>query len=210
MLTSQPPRFLSGAPQKQAGVVLMIALIMLVAMTLAGIALVRSVDTTNIIAGNLAFKQSATNSGDIGTEAALVWLSTAAVATDKTVLWNTIANAKFYSPFRADPGPNVTWDAYWKGTLDPGGFVEPAVPVADQAGNTVQYTIHRLCSATGGPTVVGTGCARAQASGVDTQSDKGGEVSLPLDATSPVYYRITTRIAGPRNTVSYVQSIVSR
>jgi Tfp pilus assembly protein PilX len=40
----------------QQGVVLLMALIMLVALTLAGIALVRSVDTTNLIAGNLAFK----------------------------------------------------------------------------------------------------------------------------------------------------------
>ena len=43
---------------KQRGVVLFIALIALVAMSLAAVALVRSVDTATIIAGNLAFKQS--------------------------------------------------------------------------------------------------------------------------------------------------------
>jgi len=50
----------------QQGIVLPITLIVLVAMTLAGIALLRSIDTSSIIAGNLAFKQSATASGDAG------------------------------------------------------------------------------------------------------------------------------------------------
>ncbi|MBK7423656.1 MAG: hypothetical protein IPJ48_11460 [Propionivibrio sp.] len=45
---------------RQGGVVLMIALIILVALTIGGIALVRSVSTTSIIAGNLAFQQAAT------------------------------------------------------------------------------------------------------------------------------------------------------
>ena len=42
----------------QRGVVLFIALIVMVAMSLAAIALIRSVDTTNILIGNLAFRQS--------------------------------------------------------------------------------------------------------------------------------------------------------
>jgi len=61
-------------PARQRGVVLIIALIVLVAMTLAGIALVRSVDTSNIIAGNMAFQQSATHLGDVGAETAIAWL----------------------------------------------------------------------------------------------------------------------------------------
>lgn len=63
-------------PGKQRGVVLLIALIALVALTLAGIALVRSVDTGNVIAGNLAFKQAALQVSDTGTEAALTALTT--------------------------------------------------------------------------------------------------------------------------------------
>jgi Tfp pilus assembly protein PilX len=43
---------------RQRGVVLFIALIVMVAMSLAAIALIRSVDTTNLLIGNLAFRQS--------------------------------------------------------------------------------------------------------------------------------------------------------
>ncbi len=48
----------------QRGVALFFALICMVAIMLAAVMLVRSVDTATLIAGNLAFQQSATRSGD--------------------------------------------------------------------------------------------------------------------------------------------------
>ena len=54
----------------QQGLVLFVALIALVAMSLAAAALVRTVDTGVMVAGNLAFKQSATMSADSGITAA--------------------------------------------------------------------------------------------------------------------------------------------
>ena len=48
----------SSRSRRQRGVVLFIALIVMVAMSLAAIALIRSVDTTNLVIGNLAFRQA--------------------------------------------------------------------------------------------------------------------------------------------------------
>jgi Tfp pilus assembly protein PilX len=48
---------------------LLIALIMLVTMTLAGLGMMRSVDTGSVIAGNLAFKQATLNATDAGINA---------------------------------------------------------------------------------------------------------------------------------------------
>ncbi|HLB44195.1 MAG TPA: hypothetical protein VJK49_02320, partial [Candidatus Limnocylindrales bacterium] len=62
------------AGRAQRGVVLFIALIVLVAMSLAGVALIRSVDTGSVIAGNIAFRQTAMHVGDNGIEAARTWL----------------------------------------------------------------------------------------------------------------------------------------
>src|SRR4051812_44344510 len=59
---------------QQRGVVLFIALIVLVAMTLAAIALVRAVDTSTQVAGNIGFKQSTVQSSDMGGEQAISWL----------------------------------------------------------------------------------------------------------------------------------------
>ena len=49
-----------AAPRAQRGVVLFIALIAMVVMSLAGVALIRSVDTTGSVAGNLAFREAST------------------------------------------------------------------------------------------------------------------------------------------------------
>jgi len=57
-------------PHREKGLALLVAMIALVAMSLAGIALVRSIDTNTMIAGNLAFRQGATLSADAGTETA--------------------------------------------------------------------------------------------------------------------------------------------
>src|SRR3954465_1126782 len=62
------------AAPRQRGAILFIALIVLVAMSLAGIALMRSVDTNVLIAGNLVFRQGATAGADRGIEDARTWI----------------------------------------------------------------------------------------------------------------------------------------
>lgn len=193
-----------GAPRAQErGVVLMMALIVLVAMTLAGIALVRSVDTSNVIAGNLAFQQAATNSGDAGTETAAIWLQSNAGG---NTLHSNIFAQGYAASFQPPPSVGQSWDAYWKAVLVPAGQV--VTLTTDAAGNTVAYTIQRLCNATGDPLSNATGCAVTQSSAASSSSSKtAGTVALLY--SSQIYYRITTRIAGPRNTVSYIQTIVA-
>ncbi|MDD5176747.1 MAG: hypothetical protein PHQ05_10030 [Sterolibacterium sp.] len=181
----------------------MIALIVLVAMTLAGIALVRSVDTSNIIAGNLAFQQAATQAGDTGTETAVTWLQ---MNNANGVLFASIP-AQGYLASRQDPAVGQTWDAFWTNTLVPAGWV---VTLAQDAstGNTVSYIIQRMCSQAGDSAVAFTDCAISQTAGAVAGMSKGVGTP-PLAHSSQVYYRITSRIAGPRNSVSYVQTIVA-
>ena len=202
-LLSMPPS--RGTPRaRQGGVVLMMALIVLVAMTLAGIALVRSVNTSNIIAGNLAFQQAATHAGDTGTEAAVGWLE----ANNTAALWGDLLG-QGYTASRSDPGLGQSWDNFWSTSLVPTGQVVTLAP--DAAGNTVAYTIQRLCNIPGDPTSAGpppTGCEVTQSAGAGASSSRAaGNIALLF--SSQIYYRITARIAGPRNTISYVQTIVA-
>ena len=62
-------------PASQQGMVLLIALVVLVAVMVAGIAMIRSVDTATLVAGNLAFEQAATHAADRGVEAAVARLA---------------------------------------------------------------------------------------------------------------------------------------
>ncbi|OIQ86355.1 hypothetical protein GALL_317960 [mine drainage metagenome] len=200
---------------RQGGVVLLISLIVLVAMTLAAIAMIRSVDTTNVIAGNLAFKQAAAQAGDAGAEAAISWLEANAGAP----LWvNNYLNG--YSALRQDPAANQSWDQFWTTTIDPSPLTPPVSALTcssvgractlptDAAGNTVTYTITRMCMTTGDPSAAGSGCAvSTSAANINSSSQGAGEVVL--NYASQNYYRITTRTVGPRNTVTYLQTMIA-
>jgi Tfp pilus assembly protein PilX len=212
-----------SSPSRQGGVVLMIALIILVALTLGGIALVRSIDTTNLISGNLAFQQAATRSGEAGTETAMQTFLEA-VTTTQTSLWNDDFTRAYAASTQAVGTTASWWDSYWSTTINPNDQVLPGqcsngsatggrvcVLATDPAtGNTVSYTIQRLCRSAGDPTqTTTTACARGSqplsTKGEDFTSDSSGH----LRATQ-YFYRITTRIAGPRNTSTYIQTVVAR
>jgi Tfp pilus assembly protein PilX len=191
-------------PKKQDGIILIIALIMMVAMTLGGLALMRSVHTTTIIAGNLAFQQAATNSADRGIEAAVTWLETTKAA-NINGLDGDIA-AQGYSAAKTttdDPSGNQDWTELWTAVWMPEGVRTVG---DDAAGNSVQYVIQRMCNSTGPSSTAG--CATSP---VDVTSSGGsrGAGSQNISVNSQVYYRITVRVAGPRNTSSFVQSIVA-
>ncbi len=193
----------SSAPRAQSGIVLIVALIVLIAMTLAGIAMIRSVDLTNLIAGNLAFKQAATHSGDTGVEAAFAFLDANRAG---TFLHNDVANQGYSAngnDVTRSPVAGQTWEAYWA-TL-PANRIRTLA--TDASGNTVSYIIDRLCASAGSPTG-GANCSASTVSSVASGSgEEGGEKAIT--SPSAIYYRITVRIAGPHNTVSFVQSTVT-
>jgi len=199
-----------AAGGRERGVVLFITLIVLVAMLLAGLALLRSVTTSNRVAGNLAFQEAATQAADAGIETAIAWLETT-LATAPTQLHDHVTVGALdpvgYFAVRQDPDATTgqSWQQFWDDVLRPSGGV--TVLPADAAGNTVSFVIHRLCNQTGDP-ATGRGCATSPTTlGSDSGSRGAGVVGL-LTA-SAVYYRITTRVDGPRNTVRFVQAVVS-
>ena len=183
----------TSAPiRRQRGVVLFIALIMLVAMALTGIALSKAVTTGLLIAGNLAFQEGATSSGDAGIEAGRRWL----LAQNTATLVSDQPRGYF---------------ANWQSTFNPASFDWVGLGQSagtDSSGNATHYVIHRLCSASNlTVNAPSQQCVMLQTSGASGSKSSGSYGSVPLTGTSGVYYRITARVTGPRRTVSYVQSI---
>ena len=183
----------------QRGAVLFIALIVLVAMSLAGLALMRGVDTGTMIASNLAFKQSATAAGDEGIEAGRNWL----IANSGSTLYSDVPASAYYSTMQTnvdltDSDPTKT----------PFDWSTAASAGTDAAGNTVKYVIQRLCELPGDPASVNcirsTGTTSTQGSTHGGVSYGGYAISVPTGA----FYRITVQVTGPRNTLSYVQATV--
>jgi len=61
-------------PRHQRGVVLFIALIAMVVLSLAGVALIRAVDTSGSAAGNIAFREASVTAVNLAVEQAVDWL----------------------------------------------------------------------------------------------------------------------------------------
>ena len=165
---------------KQRGVVLFFALIALLAIMLAAVALIRSVDTSTMIAGNLAFKQAATTSGDAGTEAAISWLATTQTANsaknvlnDATHAFNNTDATQATTP-TLDPALSLTDQR-----TNSNGTVRRQRPLrlaADSSGNTIRYVIQRMCR-TAGVAIKDADCLFSGA----IQNNNGQNIPLPQD-----------------------------
>lgn len=190
-----------GSQGRQSGVALPIALMVLVAMILAAVTLVRSVDTATLVAGNLTFKQRATHAGDEGIRQGFLWLRNMVTANPAGLNNSNSASGYFSTQHASDP--------YWNPTLNWPTAGVIVLPTDPNTGNTVSYVIHRLCTlpgvsynAPGQKCATYTGSSNAAAGG--SQSVDAPEFS----GVTYVYYRVTARVDGPRNTVSYIQSLM--
>lgn len=195
--------------RRQEGVVLMIALIVLVAMTLAGIGMIRSIDTGTMVAGNIGFRQSAVATGDGGVEQALTWLrnNAATLAADNPAMgyYSTRQDNLDMTGNRTEGGSDgVDW-----GGSDPSQPTKARTlgPI-DASGNEVFYVIHRLCSIPGLINLPAQSCATSVGIGTRSSMDAPTYDAQGLLTSNRVYYRITSRIVGPKNTVSFVQAVV--
>lgn len=205
---------LTLAHRKQDGVVLIMALIVLVALTLAALALTRSTYTSNAIAGNMAFQQATTHLADEGVEAAVAWLENnngvaSASCTGGTVLACDQIQQGYLSSHQEPQ--NESWASFWDTTLSSSAVtVQTSNPAS--ADSTVSYVIQRMCSQSGQDSQATTNdCTVSPTASSSTcsggSSCDAGQVNL--NSISQVYYRITVKVSGPRNTQSYVQAMVA-
>ena len=196
-LQCSPTRQAPFAPRNERGVVLVISLIVLVALTLAGIALVRSTDTANVISGNMAFRMGALQAVDTGVESAF------AATTSDTGFFaapNVAASTAEgqYFPTINDAGGDGMPDVDWS--------TVPGTTVQD---NTVRWVVERLCSVnvSGSQSEqIAESCAVVP--GAYNSSQRGG--AAVRNPTQNTTYRATVRVEGPRNTLVIGQAIVAR
>jgi type IV pilus assembly protein PilX len=187
----------SRAPNR--GFALIMAMIALVAMSLTAMALLRSVDTGNQIAGNVAFRQASSQAIDVGLEAAYSYLNGLSDAA-----LNSDAGNRYYATMQVVDANDIPSVINWS-----------SVPVVSTSGlaidgiYTIKFVIERLCS------VVSFSddqrpdkCYLTQ---MDTKclNNNPGSPSV-CAATQAIYYRATYFVTGPRNTKSYAQSTFFR
>ena len=198
--------------KKQQGVVLVIALLALVAISLAGVALMRTVDTSNVVSGNVAFNETAMQMADVGAEQAY-----AAILCNLTSNPNSCQNVLANCPTSSTGGsyfyPNVAAiNTVTKLPMPTGGLVWSDAQGISLPGDTspsyqVRYIVERMC-----------GTAITGVAGDDTASflvratfakcratpilDSNG---LVTGGVGKLFYRVTVQVNGPRNTTALAQ-----
>ncbi len=197
----------------QQGLVLFVALMALVVMSLASVALIRSVDTSSQITGNLAFKQSTSITSSYGIEAMADTIGSQlkiyATTNDPSNGYYAICTTFDSGATGQCNGERLTTDATWtdaNSKLATGAGISDG---KDPYGNTVRYIVERMCNQAGN--INQDRCLMAS-SPTDTSSKNvvgiGTPILEPISEPLPLY-RVTVRISGPKNTVTYVQAFVS-
>jgi hypothetical protein len=184
----------STTVRRERGAVMFVAVVVLLMMTLAGVAMMRQMRSELSIAGNLAFKQNATAAADRGTEAARDWYAGQTLI----ALRNDAAGDGYFSSFPADSDEVDPAELPWNQAR--------SVVTDDGAGNRVDYLVHRLCTLAN--TAEDDPAQQCAGTLVNHGSAKACGYPCPSASEFRPYFRVTTRVRGPRNTLSYVQVVM--
>lgn len=222
-------RFVHAPAGRQRGASLLFALITLLALALAASALVRSVDTGAVVLGNLGAKKATAIAADRATQQAIRFL--AMDLTEATRLIDQ-PNQGYYATSKESyditgfEGTDTTrklvnWDvdgscAYaTSGTCDALTRPSDSFTVDLTARIEARYLITRLCGTAGidAKSPSNNNCAVALKASVMKDSStgslsmaSGGGFELP---NQQPLYRIVVRVKGPRNAVTYTETIVN-
>ena len=188
--------------RKQHGAVLFLALIVLVVLMLGGVALLRSVDSGVLLAGNMAMQRSAIRSSDAVAQAAMAWLNNP--ANNLGINGAGYQAAALLSP-KSD---SQTWVDYWTFLTSQ---VSPVSTGKDAAGNTSEYIIQRMCDGLGaayseGPPPVS--CVNPPRGASTGSSMTAGFVEL--NRPTGTYYNILVRTTAERGLTTFLQVTVYR
>jgi type IV pilus assembly protein PilX len=212
----------TGRPQRGAS--LLFALLTLAAMSLAAVALVRSVDTASLLAGNLGQKQSSVAVSGHAAEEAIRQLVLMRAASQL----DAVQAGQAYYPIayeNLDPTDKSTvitravvdWEGNGCASYTAGTFGTclssrqlPGTAASDLTQNA-RYVITRLCGSTGAPSATNF-CAKPVS---QTLNEGASRTSFgypsgrnPSIVDPGPYYRIIVRVTGTRNTMSYTETIV--
>lgn len=171
--------------KKQQGAVLLITLIILMVLLVAGLALFRSTQTATQIAGNIAFKQIALPAANLSIEQALAELNT---QTD----FNTNIAGRYFALQQPNDSDGLPSTVNWT-----------QVPVTQVQQYNVQHITERLCV---GPLPVTS--MNSQCSVGGSTINNSYKVNSPVYTSGSIYYRITVRVTGPKDTLTFVQAII--
>ncbi|HWX78762.1 MAG TPA: hypothetical protein VNZ02_01615 [Steroidobacteraceae bacterium] len=201
-------RFQFAARARQQGVVLIFSLLVLLILAIGAVALLRSVNSSLLSAGNLAFHRDLVNQGEQAVSIVMTEFKTNGPPLSGAPTTADLPAANYKStvlPTNAQGVPLALLDD----TAGPNGFLSVGVAANDIIPSatsqvTIRYVIDRLCTLTG--TASSPNCV--QSTGLPTGGTANHNTAVaPPSAT---VYRVSVRVTGPRNTQAFLQSTFTK
>ena len=173
-------------PGRQRGVTILVVLLLMVVMILGGLALARMTEIGTLASGNSNYREAALQASEVGVNTAYAAVRGLADEESNTGTW-------YWATMQAADAagvPNIDWTA------------APEVVVGSYS---VRYAVERMCS-TAPVTNTLRQCLVKQVP--QTASARVG--NEPLDPPNSRQFRITVRVGGPKDTETWVQSLVTK
>jgi type IV pilus assembly protein PilX len=199
-------QFASAA--RQQGVVLIFSLIVLLILAIGAVALLRSVNSSLLSAGNLAFHRDLVNQGEQAVSVVMTEFKTGGPPLSGAATTADLLAANYKSsalPTNAQGVPLALLDdtAGPNGFLSVGTAANDIVPTANSQ-VTIRYVIDRLCTNTG--TASSPNCVQSTGLPTGGTANRNTAVAPP----SATVYRVSVRVTGPRNTQVFLQTTFTK
>ncbi len=199
--SSAPRRRVPRMRPAQRGVILVITLVAMVVLLVGLAAILRTVDTSSLVVGNLAFRRDLTNRVEQAIAAAKVTLQTSSFDFTTDAM-----SSSHYSAVKLANGatgvPAILDSSSYASTV--GSDITDSSVTGDSS-VAFRYVIDRQCKAST------TTFSTASCEYITFSSTTGGSAQLSsgsrhiADTSLPIY-RISVRVTGPRNSVAYFQT----
>jgi type IV pilus assembly protein PilX len=207
----------------QRGMSLIFSLITLVALSLAAVALIRSVDTGSTILGNLSFKQDTLLAADDASRQAVQWL---ADNSGSLALQGDIATQGYSASLITQLDPTgsrptdttrvvIDWDwndcASYTSSSYARCFKPRSIELDLSHGVKARWVILRVCNTAGDPTLAAVACAKpvtASSGGSTERGDIRYDDPRLQQAVLAQYFRVIVRAQGGRKTTSTTETLV--
>lgn len=187
MSLSLRPRAARGVRRAERGVTVLVVLILMSVMVLGGMSLARMTEIGTLAAGNSAFREASVQASEVGLNTAF--------AEVRALVNEDVAVGTWYSPITlatdaATGLPVIDWST---------------LPEIVVGAYSVRYVADRVCDAVPIADPLRQCLVKQipQLSSADASKEK-------LDPPNAKQFRVSIRVTGPKNTQTFVQSMVTK
>jgi type IV pilus assembly protein PilX len=195
-------RFKFASAARQQGVVLIFSLIVLLILAIGAVALLRSVDTSLLSAGNLAFHRDLVNQGEQAVATVLTEFRTNGPPLSTNPTSADLPAANYVSRTLPTNNQGVPLALLDNAAL---ALIASAPVIAGRTSDvTIRYVIDRLCTNTGAAS--SSNCVQSTGLPTGGTANRNTAVAPP----SATVYRVSVRVDGPRNTQAFLQTTFTK